>query len=79
MHTRSHSFAPKPPPERVTFTVPVIANARTILFLITGEGKAAVVKQIMAGPDRSMPSSLFGSERTVVIADEAAASQVDGG
>jgi 6-phosphogluconolactonase len=69
--------SPKPPPERVTFTVPVISAARTILFLITGEGKASVVKQIMAGPDRSMPSSLFGSEHTIVIADEAAASQVD--
>jgi 6-phosphogluconolactonase len=69
--------SPKPPPERITFTRPVIGAARTILFLVTGEGKAAVVKQIMEGPTRSMPSSLFGGERTIVIADEAAASLVD--
>jgi 6-phosphogluconolactonase len=69
--------SPKPPPERVTFTVPVISAARRIVFLITGEDKASVVTQIMAGPDRAMPSSLFGSERTIVIADEAAAAQVD--
>ena len=69
--------SPKPPPERVTFTVPVISAARRILFLVTGEDKAPVVKQIMAGPDRNMPSSLFGGDRTIVIADEAGASQVD--
>jgi 6-phosphogluconolactonase len=69
--------SPKPPPERVTFTVPVISAARRILFLITGADKAAVVTQIMAGPDRGMPSSLFGGDRTIVIADEAAGSQAD--
>jgi len=69
-------YSPKPPPERVTFTVPVISAARRILFLVTGADKAGVVAQIMAGPDRSMPASLFGGERTIVIADEAAASRV---
>jgi 6-phosphogluconolactonase len=68
--------SPKPPPERITFTVPVIGAARRVAFLITGEEKAPVVKQLMDGPDRSMPSSLFGGDRTIVIADEAAASQV---
>jgi 6-phosphogluconolactonase len=70
--------SPKPPPERVTFTVPVIRAARRIAFLVTGEGKAHVVARIMAGPDPGIPASLFGGERTVVLADEAAASQVTG-
>jgi 6-phosphogluconolactonase len=70
--------SPKPPPERVTFTVPVIKAARRIAFLITGEEKAAPLAQIMKGPDPSVPSSLFGGERTVILADEAAASQVPG-
>lgn len=68
--------SPKPPPERVTLTVPVIKASRRIVFLITGEGKAGPLAQIMAGPDPDVPSSLFGGERTVVIADAAAASLV---
>jgi 6-phosphogluconolactonase len=70
--------SPKPPPERVTFTLPVLRAARTILILITGEGKSGPLAQIMAGPDPAVPSSLLGGERTIVLADEAAASRVPG-
>jgi 6-phosphogluconolactonase len=67
--------SPKPPPERVTFTLPVLRAARSIVFLATGEEKAGPVAQIMAGPDEGMPSSLLGGDATIVLCDEAAASQ----
>ncbi|XP_013186356.1 6-phosphogluconolactonase [Amyelois transitella] len=39
--------SPKPPPERVTLTYPVINNARNCLFAISGAGKAEMVKRII--------------------------------
>lgn len=38
--------APKPPPSRITLTLPVINNARMCIFIATGESKADIVKVI---------------------------------
>lgn len=38
------SDSPKPPPERVTMTYPLINNAKMCLFALSGGGKAAMVK-----------------------------------
>ena len=65
--------APKPPPDRITLTVPVLRAARSIVFLATGSEKADAVRRLLAGPDPAVPSSLLGGERTEVIVDRAAA------
>lgn len=39
--------SPKPPPSRITLTLPVINNAKKCIFPITGSGKAEVVKKIL--------------------------------
>lgn len=36
--------APKPPPQRVTMTFPLINNAKLCMFVACGEGKADIVK-----------------------------------
>ena len=39
--------SPKPPPNRVTLTYPVINNAKTCIFVCTGEGKKNLVGKIL--------------------------------
>lgn len=36
--------SPKPPPERITLTYPIINNARNCIFAISGAGKADMIK-----------------------------------
>ena len=39
--------SPKPPPERITFTLPAINAAKAVLFLACGSGKAEVVHRAL--------------------------------
>ena len=43
----SISDSPKPPPERITLTYPVINNASAAAFIAAGAGKAAMVKRAL--------------------------------
>jgi 6-phosphogluconolactonase len=65
--------APKPPPARVTLSLPVLRAARRCLLLVTGAGKADALAAVLAGPDPRVPASLLASQRLHVLADDAAA------
>jgi 6-phosphogluconolactonase len=65
--------SPKPPPERVSLTLPVLRAARSTILLTAGAGKAQAVAAVLAGPDRHVPASLLASNRFEVIVDDAAA------
>lgn len=58
---------------RVTLTLPLLARARTILWLVTGADKAAVLPRLLAG-DTAIPAARVSPEHACVIADAAAAS-----
>ncbi len=60
---------------RMTLTYPVINRARSILWLVTGGEKAPVLPRLLAG-DQSIPGGRVAQQHALVIADRAAASQV---
>jgi 6-phosphogluconolactonase len=49
--------SPKPPPRRVTLTLPVVTHAVKIAFVATGGGKKDIMKQIFEGGN-GLPCSL---------------------
>ncbi|BFZ20101.1 hypothetical protein BsWGS_23140 [Bradybaena similaris] len=52
------SDSPKPPPQRVTLTFPVINNASCAVFASCGAGKADIVQQVLEGhSDDPLPAA----------------------
>ena len=39
----------KPPPQRLTFTYPLLNNARQVMFLVAGEEKAEALRDVLSG------------------------------
>jgi 6-phosphogluconolactonase len=66
--------SPKPPPERVTLTLPYLNGARRIVLLTPGAAKAQALARVVAGPDEAIPASLLARDRLEIVADEAALS-----
>jgi 6-phosphogluconolactonase len=56
-----------------------LARASQAWFLVTGEGKAAAVRQALGGAERvQVPAAgVLGRDRTVWFLDEAAAAELD--
>ena len=50
--------SPKPPPERVTLTLPTINSAKAVAFVSTGEGKKEVIKEVLKEKNDSYPATL---------------------
>ena len=61
---------------RMTLTYPVINRSRFVLWLVTGSEKVTMLPRLLAG-DASIPAGRVRADHAVVLADRAAASQVD--
>ena len=69
---------PKPPPTRVSLTIPAINTAEDVWLMATGTEKAAAVGMALsgAGPVQVPAAGVHGVERTLWLLDRAAAAQV---
>ena len=61
---------------RMTLTFPVLNRARRILWLVTGEDKTAMIVRLLRG-DATIPAGRVCQDRAIVLADRAAAQQVE--
>ncbi|MCM6776710.1 6-phosphogluconolactonase [Nocardia sp. CDC159] len=70
--------SPKPPPVRVTLTLPAVQRARHVVLIVGGEAKAAAVAAALAGASHlDIPAAgAKGSESTTWLLDEAAAADL---
>ncbi|WP_338892425.1 6-phosphogluconolactonase [Rhodococcus sovatensis] len=71
--------SPKPPPVRITLTLPAVRRAQHVWLLVSGANKADAVASAVGGADSDdVPSAgAVGSESTVWFLDTAAASKLD--
>lgn len=70
--------SPKPPPQRITLTLPAIQRSREVWLVVSGDGKAAAVAAAVGGadPDDCPAAGAVGREETVWFLDAGAASQL---
>uniref|UniRef100_A0A0C9RZ39 6-phosphogluconolactonase n=2 Tax=Wollemia nobilis TaxID=56998 RepID=A0A0C9RZ39_9CONI len=74
--------SPKPPPERITFTLPVINSAANVAVVVTGAGKAETLKKVFGEelPHGSLPAQMVSpiDGNLVWLVDKEAASKIVG-
>ncbi len=62
--------APKPPPQRVTLTLPTLSGARRVIILATGAGKMEAVAKAKRG---EVPSGMIAGARWLIDREAAGA------
>ena len=74
--------SPKPPPTRLSMTMPAICAAREVWLVAAGEGKAGAMRLALdehAGPLQVPAAAARGTRRTLVLLDAAAAARLPRG
>lgn len=70
--------SPKPPPRRITLTLPAVRRAREVWLVVSGAAKADAVAAAVGGadPDEVPAAGAVGREATVWLLDEEAAAEL---
>jgi 6-phosphogluconolactonase len=73
--------SPKPPPRRITLTLPAIRRSRQVWLVVSGDAKADAVAAAVNGADPvDVPAAgAIGLELTLWLLDEAAARGLNSG
>lgn len=73
--------APKPPPTRISLTLPVIQNSREVWVVAAGEEKAGAVRMALSesGPVQVPAAGARGRARTLFLLDRGAAGKIPPG
>jgi 6-phosphogluconolactonase len=72
--------SPKPPPQRITLTLPAIRRSREVWLMVSGAAKAEAAAAAIGGADPiSIPAAgAIGLETTLWLLDEEAAAELPG-
>lgn len=68
--------SPKPPPQRITMTYPLINKARHSVFAVCGKGKAGVIRQIFSENEDLPAGRVKALEKVYWLLDEQSASEL---
>lgn len=70
--------SPKPPPQRITLTLPAVRRSRQVWLVVSGSAKADAVAAAVAGadPDDWPAAGAKGSEKTIWLLDSEAAGKL---
>jgi 6-phosphogluconolactonase len=70
--------SPKPPPRRITLTLPAVTRSREVWLVVSGAAKADAVAEAIGGasPDDVPAAGAVGQEATVWLLDTEAASKL---
>ena len=70
--------SPKPPPRRITLTLPAVRRSREVWLVVSGAAKADAVAEAIGGasPDDVPAAGAVGQEATVWLLDTEAASKL---
>ncbi|HWI21824.1 MAG TPA: 6-phosphogluconolactonase [Baekduia sp.] len=69
-HVAGIDDSPKPPPRRITLTLPALNGAHSIVLAVAGDDKAAALRLALGEPDGQTPASLLDRERLEIVCDE---------
>ncbi|HUG53628.1 MAG TPA: 6-phosphogluconolactonase [Vicinamibacteria bacterium] len=72
--------SPKPPPRRLTLTLPAVVQSRLVIVAVLGRGKAEVVRAALEDPDSALPVALVARQaaEALFLLDPEAASLLRG-
>lgn len=70
--------SPKPPPQRITLTLPAVTRSREVWLMVSGAGKAEAAAAAIGGaaPVSIPAAGAVGSETTLWLLDEEAAARL---